>query len=385
MTPEERAGMAQAIQEAIALACNAVREEHAQALAEVQRSTDAQLDVMRSAHRASEQRADQLQRDLDDAREALAQAPISAILIDSAGDLNLVQRGGTTLKADLGPVVQRMAQEVRTAVQRSEERADQLQRDLDAAREEAGVPAISAVLVDSDGELNIVQRSGTTKANLRPLLQRMAEEVKRAVAALGGEVRGETVAHVTREALRLGGAQNWSRTAFYGPGSVVSCYVGRTYELREGIAASMAQEPGEHPEVWRRIGSHGLRVMKSKPEALEPGDWFTEGDARFIHDGQTTTLFVPRMLKQADIDRPFKAANANATAALEHAQVARRTAEGLAPRVDRIERTAANAERWIAEEGAEAVLRSATTERWVSERAEELDTLLLDQQQGEAP
>ena len=58
MTPEERAGMAAAIQEAIALACGAVREEHAQSLAEIRRATSEEIAVVR----AQQQRADEPRR-----------------------------------------------------------------------------------------------------------------------------------------------------------------------------------------------------------------------------------------------------------------------------------------------------------------------------------
>lgn len=203
--------------------------------------------------------------------------------------------------------IRRNAEQVARALEHQQQRADRLQRDLDASREAANEPAIRTALMDIDGALHIVQRSGP------PLTVRIADlqalvdaKVAERMAEVESRFTAELNSHVARAMQRLGNAAPWLRTAFYGPGAVVTCYVGRVYALRDGIAASMAQEPGEHPEVWERIGSQGLRVMKSKPAQLEAGDVFTDGESRFIHDGQTTTLLVQRMLKQSDLDRMFK-------------------------------------------------------------------------------
>jgi len=318
MTPEERAGMAAAINEAIALGCAAVREACARELADVRRSTAEELAAVRAHAQRADERAEALQRELDATRELAAQAPIQTMLVDAVGDLHVVQRGGVT-----------------------------------------------------------------TTANLAALGTRIAAAVDSGVGALGASLRAEVGAHVAREVMRFGSAPRWSRSAFYGEGAVVSCYNGRTYELAPGTRASIAQEPGEHPEVWQRIGSHGLRVMKSKPAVPEPGDVYTEGESRFIFDGETTTLFVPRATKQSDIDRSFKAANSLAASAFEHATRAERMAESHEARLDVVEREASNNALWIAEEGEAAVLRSATTEAWVAERADEIDAALLDLPQPE--
>lgn len=203
--------------------------------------------------------------------------------------------------------VETIARSLQERADRAEALAGQLQRDLAAARDELAEPAIRTVLMDADGVLHIVQRGGPPLSlRLVDLEDMMNAALSDAMTEAEPRLRAELQAHVARALQRLGDAPAWTRMAVYGPGAVVSCYVGRTYVLRDGIAASMAQEPGEHPDVWERIGSHGLRVMKSKPAQLEAGDVFTDGESRFIHDGQTTTLLVQRMLKQSDLDRMFK-------------------------------------------------------------------------------
>ena len=86
-------------------------------------------------------------------------------------------------------------------------------------------------------------------------------------------------------------------------------------------------------------------------------------------------LFVPRSPKQSDIERSFKAAHSLAQSAFDHATVARRMAEGIEPRLEEVEREAANSRTWIEGEGDAAVLRSATTQAWVAHRAPMLDFL----------
>jgi hypothetical protein len=262
--------------------------------------------------------------------------------------------------------------------ERAEARADQLQRDLEATRELAAQAPISTMLVDGAGDLHVVQRGGvTTTVTLAQLLVRVASEVSSSLGALGANLRDEICSRVALEVQRMGGAQRWSRTAFYGEGAVVSCYNGRTYELQAGTRASIAQEPGDHPEVWRRIGSHGLRVMKSKPATLEPGDVFTEAESRFISDGENTILFSPRAPKHSDIERGVKPAYALAQSAMAVATLARQLAEGHAPRLESVERTAANAQSWIAAEGDEAVVRSAQALACVESRLPLIDSPAL--------
>jgi len=332
MTPEELSGFADAMTQVIDDAVGVLRTEHAQALDVMRRDHEQQVaDLVQRVERATASLV-QVQRDLDAVRATAAQSPISAILVDGAGELHVVQRDGTKATANLDGVARRIEDNITT-------QADLLRTDL----------------------------------------------------------RAEIVAHVAREVMRLGSAPKWSRTAFYGEGAVVSHYVGRTYELREGVRASMAQEPGEHPEVWQRIGSHGLRVMKSKPAALEAGDVFTEAESKFISDGETTTLLVARSPKHSDIERGVRPAYALAQAAMDTATQARTLAEGHEPRLESVERTAANSSTWIVEEGDAAVLRSATTEAWAAnrallidspalarivERADEIDTMLDQRQEG---
>jgi hypothetical protein len=300
MTPEERAGMAAAINEAIALACAAVRTELTQRLDGV--ASDAES-VARSLTQRAEQaeaRADLLQRDLDATREQAALSPITAAMMDAAGVLHVVMRSGERF-------------EVRVA-------------DFDAL--------VAARVSDALGEAEL-----------------------RFVARMDSQFAGALQ--------RLGDAPRWSKTAVYRAGSVVSAYSGRTYVVRDGVQASVAHEPGDHPDVWERIGSHGIRVMKSRPEHLEPGDVFTEGESRFIFDGETTTLLVPRALKQSDLERVVKPAQSLAQSAMDHSRATRSDLEGLQSVVRSVGDAANDAGQasienaaWIATQGALAVQRA---------------------------
>jgi hypothetical protein len=307
MTPEERAGFAAAINEAITLGCAEVRQHFEQRLTAIQ--SDA-IEIQRT----------------------------------------LVQR-----------------------CERAEARADQLARDLDAVRELASADPITAMLVDAAGDLMIVQRSGaTTKATLVQLVERIAAQVGSGIESLREGLTADATAQVAREVLRMGGAERWDRAAFYGEGAVVSCYGGRTYELAPGVRSSMAQEPGDHPKVWKRIGSHGLRVLKSKPAIIEPLDLFTDAESKFLSDGETTALLVARAPKPSEV----KAAAVTAQSALEIATQAKRLAEGHAPLIQTVQRTAASNQAWIEQEGEPTVQRSTISAEWIEQRAEDIDAIL---------
>jgi hypothetical protein len=303
MTPQELDSLAIAINEAIADACTALRQEHAQALEDVRRNATAQVEVARSLEQRCERaeaRADQLQRDLDATREQAALSPITAAMMDAAGVLHVVMRSGERL-------------EVRVA-------------DFDAL--------VAARVSDALGQAEL-----------------------RFVARMDSQFAGALQ--------RLGDAPRWSKTAVYRAGSVVSAYSGRTYVVRDGVAASVAHEPGDHPDVWERIGSHGIRVLKSRPEHLEPGDVFTEGESRFIFDGETTTLLVPRALKQSDLDRVVNSVKSLAQSAMDHSRATRSDLEGLQSVVRSVGNAANDAGQastenaaWIASEGAEAARRA---------------------------
>jgi hypothetical protein len=212
---------------------------------------------------------------------------------------------------------QALEQVTRSLAQQTE-RADRLQRELDAVRQAANAAPLHAAMLDRDGVLHIVQRNGeTVRCAVADLQVIMGDAVARGMAEMRAEFGVEVQAAVARALQRLGDAPRWSKTAVYGPGAVVACYVGRTYALRDEVAASMAQEPGDHPDVWERIGSHGLRVMKSRPAELQAGDCFTEGESRFIFDGQSAVLWVPRALKQSEVERYTKAAQALAQSAMD--------------------------------------------------------------------
>ena len=269
--------------------------------------------------------------------------------------------------------------------ERAEARAEQLRQDIEVARALAAEPALREGLIDAEGVLRIVQRNGDTlSVRLAALPALVTAAAAQAVAQAAEAMRAELRSEVARGLQRLGAAPRWSRLSIYGPGAVVACYSGRTYVLRDGVAASMSQEPGEHPEVWERIGTHGLRVLKSKPQAPEPGDIYSEGESRFIHDGENTTLLVPRALKQSDLDRSIKPTHALAQMAAEQMRVLRGEVDGLQDEIRTVGQAAndaagvaARTAAWIASEGDAAVVRSATTEAWCMNRAALIDSPAL--------
>jgi hypothetical protein len=308
MTPQERAGFAAAITEAITVACSAVREQFARDMAAFEQKFREQ--VQRCEHLEAQDA--QLQRDLKAAREQLAEPPIVAAVMDAEGVLHLVQRNGERLTVPLADFA----------------------------------PLVAAAVDAWAGQAE--QRLG---------------------ARLDGEV--------ARGMQRLGDAPRWNRTDGYAEGAVVTCYAGRTYVLRAGIRASVGQEPGECPDVWERIGSHGLRVMKAKPAAPEPGDIFTEGESRFIHDGESTTLLVPRSLKQSDLERAVKPLQVETRALAEVAGGVRRDVDGMRPVLERAAQAANDARNWIATEGHAVVARSERTEVWCENRRLLIDSPAL--------
>jgi 16S rRNA G527 N7-methylase RsmG len=317
MTPEERAGLAGAINDAIGRACAAVRGEFAQEV--------------------------------------------------------------TTLRREGETVARALEQRCNCA----ETHAQQLQRDLDAARELAGQPGILRALVDADGVLHVVQRNGETlTVPISDLQRQVAAAVSDRAAEAEERMGARLDAHIARALQRLGDAPAWARAAVYGPEAVVSCYVGRTYGLRAGVKASLGQEPGDHPDVWERIGSHGLRVMKAKPAALEAGDVFTEGDSRFIHDGTNTTLLVARALRQADLERVVRPLQAELRAVAELAGSLRRDVDDVRPVVQRAEKAANESHAWCI---SRALMIDSPALARIVERADELDELLdtlLDKKNG---
>jgi hypothetical protein len=187
---------------------------------------------------------------------------------------------------------------------RAEGRVEQLERELAATRELASQQAITDAFIDASGVMRMVMRGGATLsvqiAELPSLLAGIvSDQMRDALLTLGAQIDSQ----VARGLMRLGDAPKWLQTAVYRAGAVVTCYNGRVYELRDGVAGSIAQEPGHHPEVWARIGSGGMRVMKAKPAAVEAGDLFADAEAHFISDGVTTTLISARPLKQKDMER----------------------------------------------------------------------------------
>ncbi|HXD04881.1 MAG TPA: hypothetical protein VN680_02450 [Burkholderiaceae bacterium] len=263
-------------------------------------------------------------------------------------------------------------------IERGDARAEQLQRDLDAARQLADEPGLRTALMDTEGTLHLVQRAGPPLVvRIADLRQLVANAVAEAVAEVERAATIRLDAQVARAIQDLGLAPQWSPVAAYAAGDVVSCYVGRTYRLGGAVKASIGQEPGEHPGAWERIGSHGLRVHKSKPAHLQAGDVFTEADARFIFDGVATTLLSPKGVKHSEVERAVKVVHTQVQQLAEQHQMTRRDVEGL-QQVSRANTEAANENTaWIRNEGDQAVLRSATSEAWIDHRKLLIDSPAL--------
>lgn len=180
----------------------------------------------------------------------------------------------------------------------------------------AALEPVAALIVDADGTLHLVQRGG---AHLEARLPDVPALVARATTAAQGDLRtalvGELHAGLERAMEALCNAPAWDPATVYTEGQVVQAHIGRTYRVRSGVAAALGVDPGDDATRWERVGRAGFRVFKSKPEHLEAGDIFTEGDSRFLFDGAQTVLFVPKAAKVSDIERAVKAPHGLAQAA----------------------------------------------------------------------
>jgi hypothetical protein len=178
-----------------------------------------------------------------------------------------------------------------------------LRAEVQGLREAAG-DAVIAFALDAEGALSLIQRSGPPRRVPLPDVEAL---VRAAVDAFGQTVRAEAQASVARAFEVYCNAPAWSPSAVYVEGEIVQTDVGRTYRVRKGVRAALGRVPGDDAEHWERLGTGGFRVLKSRPEALAPGDVFTEHDARFLHDGENTILFVPKAPKTSDVERAVKA------------------------------------------------------------------------------
>lgn len=212
--------------------------------------------------------------------------------------------------AELAAVVQRAATAEAAALrERLSETSQKLELALQAVevlRSEVGDPVV-AFSRDAEGGVQLLQRHGPPRALPLPDVTAIATA---AVEALGAGLRealiAEAHAQVARTFELFCNAPVWSEKAVYTEGQIVQTDVGRSYRVRQGIRATIGRVPGDDTEHWERLGTGGFRLLKSKPAALAPGDVFTEHDARFMHDGQTTILLVPKAAKVSDIERAVK-------------------------------------------------------------------------------
>jgi hypothetical protein len=194
---------------------------------------------------------------------------------------------------------------LRARVVEAEHRAERAEADLAALREVIADPVV-AFSRDADGGVRLIQRHGPERALPLP---DMGALVRAAVDALRDELRAEAQAMVARTFELFCNAPAWSETAVYTAGDIVQTDVGRTYRVRASVKATLGRVPGDDAEHWERLGTAGFRVLKSRPAELAPGDMFTEHDARFLHDGRATVLFVPKAAKTSDLERAARASH----------------------------------------------------------------------------
>jgi hypothetical protein len=207
-------------------------------------------------------------------------------------------------------------------------RLEMTQQEVQVLRAEVADPVIAFTL-DAAGAMHLVQRNGPTRALPLPDTQAIARALVEAEGARALEsLRGEVHADIARTFELYCNAPAWTATAVYAAGDIVQTDIGRTYRVRKGIRATVGREPGEAVDHWERLGSGGFRVLKSRPETLAAGDVFTEHDARFLHDGRATILFVPKGAKTSDIERAVKAPHALAqTVQAQHRELAAEVAD----------------------------------------------------------
>ncbi len=180
---------------------------------------------------------------------------------------------------------------------------------------------VAALTLDAAGTLQLVQRSGPARSIALPDVPALVRDAVQALeATLREALQAEAQALVARSAELYFNPPAWSAATVYGAGEIVATDIGRTYRVRSGVRAAVGREPGEDPEKWERLGTGGFRVFKSKPTTLQPGDMFAEHDARFVHDGQTTTLLVPKVPKTSDLERVGKASHGLAQVAIDRLQ-----------------------------------------------------------------
>lgn len=237
-----------------------------------------------------------------------------------------------------------------------------MRQETHALRAAADNP-IAAMLLDAEGVLHIVQRNGERLAVRLPNVEQLVHEAAQAQREqIGAELRSEISAAVARSFELHTNAAPWNAASVYTEGQIVQCYSGRTYRVRKGIAATLGREPGDHPDHWERLGTAGLRVLKSRPAELQPGDMFTENDARFLHDGCGTVLIMPKAPKVSDIERAVKLPYGVAQAGLALGRELSGRVEALSVQVQRSEAAANDA----SEHGIQAL---ATTEELRAELA----------------
>lgn len=260
-----------------------------------------------------EHRHEFTQRDLEALRAAgLAPDDLSRTLEARMTELVQAQRAGQQreLAEQLAGATRAAAEEsavLRARLGETDHRLELAQHELDALRAVAGDP-VAAFTRDAAGAVSLIQRNGPPRPLPLPDLEAVARAAIDALgAALREELLGEAQAAVARSLELFYNPPAWSENTVYMDGQIVQTDVGRTYRVRKGIRATIGRFPGDDADHWERLGTGGFRVLKSRPETLEPGDLFTEHDARFLHDGRATILFVPKAAKTSDIERAVKA------------------------------------------------------------------------------
>lgn len=317
MDTELLEGLAGEVAQQLARMRSELRREVAAQLAEqidvVQRGHSVEAAALRERLAEADHRHELAQRDLEALRAAIPAADEQARTLEARlAELVQTQRAGLQreLVEQLGGVTRAAAEEsavLRARLGETDHRLELAQCELETLHAMAADPVV-AFTRDAAGAVSLIQRNGPP----RPLPLLDLEAVARAAvdalgAALREELLGEAQAAVARSLELFYNPPAWSEATVYMDGQIVQTDVGRTYRVRKGIRATIGRFPGDDAEHWERLGTGGFRVLKSRPETLEPGDLFTEHDARFLHDGRATILFVPKAAKTSDIERAVKA------------------------------------------------------------------------------
>jgi hypothetical protein len=280
-----------------------------------------------------------------------------------------------------------VALDARRAADTAIERIERTQKAVERAEEDSARDIVN-VIVDQNRQIQFVRRDGQTMAVQLPDHSDLVREECESALKAAGEVALAAVEKGGERVLELAaGAKPWDGGKTYEAGSVVSCYIGRTYIAK--CIAGKGEEPGDNPEVWKRFGEHGIRVLKSKPDTPQAGDLYAENGAHFLHDGINARLVFPSAVSAKDVERAVRPAlelaralQAKGVEAREQFEAIGRALSDAGARAERIETAlgiAAKDASAAMEIGTSALADAADAQRQASvavERAAAIQTVL---------